>query len=52
MYRLLRVISYEPFFVVSVENIYTKEQQIVYTTDPVDESKTIFTYEDLKPIVP
>lgn len=49
-FKKLRIINREPFFVVEVEDVITHEWMIIYTTDPIDEEKEYFDYDDLKPI--
>lgn len=49
-FRKLRVIHSGTFLVLEVENPRTGENQIVYTTNSIDEDKDSYTWEELKPV--
>ena len=49
-FKKVRVIHSGTFLVMEVENPVTGENQIVYTTNSIDEDKDSYTWEELKPV--
>lgn len=49
-FKKVRVIHSGTFLVMEVENPRTGENQIVYTTNSIDEDKDSYTWEELKPV--
>lgn len=49
-FRKIRVIHSGTFLVMEVKNPRTGENQIVYTTNSIDEDKDSYTWEELKPV--